>query len=371
MSSHVVVVPAAAQNTPLYRMTQTTPTCLWNDSAALNELTYSIEHGAVGATCNPVIVLDVLKKEGHLWNDRIRLLAKQMPRATEYEIAWKIVEEISAVRAQLLIDIFRQQKGRNGRLSIQTDPHFYRHSEAMVEQALRFHSLAPNMIVKIAATEAGIAAIEEATYRGVSINATVCFTLPQCVAVAEAVERGLHRRQTENQEIDSISPVCTIMVGRLDDWLKVAAQKDDIILDPGYLEWAGVAVFKKTYRLFRERGYRIRLLSAAFRNHMHWSELIGGDVVISPPFKWQVRFNASDVPVVNRIHLPVDDIIVKSLLDKFPDFVRAFEENGLSVREFNSFPPTVRTLRQFLEACHDLSSYVRDVILPNPDTPAA
>ncbi len=58
-----------------------------------------------------------------------------------------------------------------------------------------------------------------------------------------------------------------------------------------------MAVFKKTYRLFRERGYRLRLLSAAFRNHMHWSELIGGDVVISPPYAWQKRFIASDVAV--------------------------------------------------------------------------
>lgn len=45
---------------------------------------------------------------------------------------------------------------------------------------------------------------------------------------------------------------------------------------------------------------RIRLLSAAFRNHMHWSELIGGDVVISPPCKWQVLFNASDLRVMPR-----------------------------------------------------------------------
>ncbi|MDB5077163.1 MAG: transaldolase, partial [Chloroflexi bacterium] len=47
---------------PLHQMTQTTPTSLWNDSASIEELTYSIEHGAVGATCNPVIVLGVLKK---------------------------------------------------------------------------------------------------------------------------------------------------------------------------------------------------------------------------------------------------------------------------------------------------------------------
>src|SRR5436305_12377016 len=144
--------------------------------------------------------------------------------------------------------------------------------------------------------------------------------------------------------------VCTIMVVRLDDWLKVQAEKEAITLDPGYLEWAGVAVFKKTYRLFRERGYRIRLLSAAFRNHMHWSEFIGGDVVISPPWKWQVRFNASDVDVVPRIDEPVDDRIVAELLRKFPDFKRAYDENGLSVEEFDRYPPTVSTLPQVVEA---------------------
>src|ERR1043166_2454947 len=57
---------------PLQRMTQTTPTCLWNDSASVEELSYSIEHGAVGATCNPVIVLGVLKKELGQWKGRIR-----------------------------------------------------------------------------------------------------------------------------------------------------------------------------------------------------------------------------------------------------------------------------------------------------------
>src|SRR4029077_18088111 len=159
-----------------------------------------------------------------------------------------------------------------------------------------------NMIVKIPVIRAGIPAIEEATYRGVSINATVCFTLPQCVAVAEAVECGLKRREREGKDISAMGPVCTIMVGRLDDWLKVLMEKESITIDPGYLEWAGVAVFKKNYQLFRARGYRIRLLSAALRNHMHLSEFIGWDVVISPPSSWQVRFNASDVEVRNRIN---------------------------------------------------------------------
>lgn len=352
---------------PLHEMTQTTPTCLWNDSASVQELSYSIEHGAVGATCNPVIVLGVLKKELGLWKVRVDALLRERPAATEDEIAWQVVREISINCARLLLPAFGAHGGRNGRLSIQTDPRLFRDTDAIVRQALEFSELAPNMIVKIPVTAAGIPAIEEATYRGISINATVCFTLPQCVAVAEAVERGLKRREREGKSIAGMGPVCTIMVGRLDDWLKVAMERENISVDPGYLEWAGVAVFKKTYRIFRERGYRVRLLSAAFRNHMHWSEFIGGDVVISPPYAWQLRFNASDVEVRPRIDKPVDSAIVNELQRKFADFRRAYQVDGMSVSEFDAFPATRRTLRQFISACHDLDGVIREVMIPNPD----
>jgi transaldolase len=359
---------SAAYKSPLHRMTQTTPTCLWNDSASIQELTYSIEHGAVGATCNPVIVYGILKKEINVWKARIQTLIREFPAATEDEIAWQLVREVSVQSAALLKPIFDAHRGKNGRLSIQTDPRLFRDSQAIVKQAVEFSGLAPNMVVKIPVTQAGISAIEEATYRGISINATVCFTLPQCIAVAESVERGLKRREREAKEIATMGPVCTIMVGRLDDWLKVLIEKENVSIDPGYLEWAGVAVFKKTYKLFCERGYRIRLLSAAFRNHMHWSEFIGGDVVISPPYSWQVRFNASDIEPRSRIDEPVQSKIVEELSRKFADFGRAYSEDGLGIAEFDSFGPTRRTLRQFISACHDLDSLVRDILIPNPDT---
>src|SRR5215471_16624620 len=235
-------------------MAQTTPTCLWNDSASIQELSYSIEHGAVGATCNPVIVLGVLKKEINAWKGRIQSLIEECPTATEDEIAWQLVREISAQAAALLKPIFDEQQGRNGRLSIQTDPRLFRDSDAILKQAIEFDQIAPNMIVKIPVTRAGITAIEEATYRGISINATVCFTVAQCIAVAEAVERGLNRREKDGKETTMMGPVCTIMVGRLDDWLKILLDKHNLTIDPGYLEWAGVAVFKKAYLIFKERG---------------------------------------------------------------------------------------------------------------------
>src|SRR6202161_626267 len=97
--------------TPPFKMTQPAPTCLWNDSAAIEELTYSIEHGAVGATCNPSIAVTVLKQELPVWKPRILELAKSFPQATEDEIAWMVVEEMSANAANLLKPIFDREHG--------------------------------------------------------------------------------------------------------------------------------------------------------------------------------------------------------------------------------------------------------------------
>ena len=58
---------------------------------------------------------------------------------------------------------------------------------------------------------------------------------------------------------------------------------------------------------------------------------------------------------------------VKQLSNKFPDFRRAYSEDGIAPEEFDTFAPTVRTLRQFIEACHELDARVRDLMLPNPD----
>jgi transaldolase len=352
----------------LQEMTQTTLTALWNDSCSIQELSSSIEtNGAVGATCNPVIVLSVLKKEWTLWKDRISEIIDEMPFASDEEVTWRLVEEMSQKAAALLLPIFERENGRNGRLSIQTNPKFYRNAKAILEQAEHFAGLAPNMIVKIPVTAAGVEAIEEATYRGVSINATVSFTLPQALAVAEAVERGLKRRERESKDITRMGPVCTLMVGRLDDWLRTVAEKQGIIADPGVFDWAGVAVMKKAYQIYRARGYRLRLLSAAFRNHLHWSEFIGGDVIISPPFEWQKKLNASDVLVENRMDRPVEPGIVEELEKKFIDFRRAYAEDGMSAKEFDGFGATRRTLRQFSKATDDLVMLIRDIMLPNPD----
>jgi len=160
------------------------------------------------------------------------------------------------------------------------------------------------------------------------------------------------------------------MVGRLDDWMKVLVERDDLSVDPAAPNWAGVAVFKRAYRLFRERGYRSRLLAAAYRHRLHWTEFVGGDVAMTMPYAWQVRFNASGIHPVPRMDEPVDPGIVDELCSQIPDFVRAYEPDGLTPAEFDGYGAAVRTLRGFIGSYHDLTASIRDVMLPNPDARA-
>jgi transaldolase len=347
-------------DTPLGRTIAETATDIWNDSCNVDELAYAVGFGAVGATANPTIVVDNWKRDPDQWAARVRALAIEHPAWSERELAWAIVSEMSTRAAPLLMTAFEASDGRSGRLSIQTDPTLFRSSEAMVEQALGFDALAPNVIVKFPTTRAGVAGMEEATYRGISINATVSFSVPQAVAAAEAVERGLERRSAEGLEVSRMGPVITIMMGRLEDWLREAIERDGLTLHPSALPWSGIAVFKRAYEIWRERGFRARLLGAAIRHHLHWSELIGGDVVITLPAAWQRRFNASSVEVRPRIDDPVphvDDLLALS------DFRRAYEPSGLAVEEFDAFGPSVKTLRTFIGSYHELLHLVGEARL--------
>lgn len=354
-------------DSPLGRTIATTATDIWNDSCAIDELEYAISFGATGATANPTIVADVWKKAPSHWRDRVRDLARDQPAWSEVDLAWAIVDEMSTRGARLLEPAFEAHAGRQGRLSVQTDPTHFGSADRMLAQALHFESLAPNIIVKFPATSAGLVGIEEATARGISVNVTVCFSVAQALAAAEAIERGLRRREAAGQPIDRMGPVVTLMMGRIEDWLRVQSERDGIVADPVVLPWSGIAVFKRAYGLFRERGVRARLLGAAIRHHYHWSELIGGDVVITLPSSWQRRFNASSVEVRPRMDETVDSSIVGELAAHFPDFVRAYEPDGLVPTEFDTFPPTVRTLRAFIASYHELLHLVTDAVLPNPD----
>lgn len=348
---------------PLHQMSQTTPTQFWLDSCSLPALDYALEHGAVGATTNPVIVGQVLQGEMPRYEPVIRELIAQNPCATEDDIAWLLNQRMAVEGAQKLLPVFQRSDGRAGYISIQTNAKYYRSARLMRDQAVAFSALAPNIMVKMPVTCAGLDAIEQAVYAGVNINATVSFTVSQALAVAEAVERALDKRAAEGQSNADLHPVCTIMTGRIEDFLRDTMSRDGIIVDPQAIDMSGIAVFKNAYRIYRRRGYRTRLLVAAYRSHYHWSQFIGGDVSMTIPYAWMRQFNQSDIPCVNRMDDPVDPGLIAQLEHHFPDFVRAYQPDGLSAGEFDSFGATRRTLAGFLQGYDAMVAVVRGVMV--------
>jgi transaldolase len=348
-------------------MAQDFGTDWWNDSCDPVELASAVARGATGATSNPTIVLEVMRHNRERWVPRVRQLAAEHPSWTEVDLAWATAEEVAVSGAAVLEPVFTAHGGRKGRQAIQTNPANYRNAERMVEQAVRFSGLAPNIVVKFPGTAAGIAANEEATARGVTTMSTVSFTVAQAIAAAEAVERGLARRESAGEDTSAMTPWVVLMVGRLDDWLKALVERDGLAVDPAAPGWAGIAVFKRTYEIFEERGYRAKLLAAATRHPLHWTELVGADAAMTLTPSWQARFERSGIEPVRRIDVPVDPAILAELTTRFPDFVRAYEPDGLAVEDFDAFGSTARTLRAFIASYADLLTTVRDIVLPDPD----
>ena len=92
---------------------------------------------------------------------QIRQLIAESPTATEDAIAWKLIEEMGLRGAEMLLPVFERERRFKGRLSMQTNPVNYMDFSKLVEQAVHFDSLAPNIQVKFPCTAAGLVGIEE------------------------------------------------------------------------------------------------------------------------------------------------------------------------------------------------------------------
>jgi transaldolase len=334
---------------------------LWNDSCAYGELKDAVAHGFVGATSNPVIVAAAVQTDKARLVPALDVLIKDHPTASEDEIAWKLIGIVVREGAALLLPEYERSGGARGLLCAQVSPKYWRDTKKMVEHARELHALAKNVAIKAPATKAGIAAMEEMAALSIPVNATVSFTVAQAVHVAEALMRGDARAEKAGKK--KARHVVTLMIGRVDDHIKRVLDKDKVLIDPGYANWAGLAVFKAARRVFLERKLTPTLLAAAYRHALHWTQLIGPGIVQTIPYSWWKQFEASTFLLHETLDDDVDEEIVHTLRG-MKDFARAIDVDGLSLDEFETYGATVHTLKQFLDGYEGLVKLVRDRMLP-------
>ncbi|WIK65052.1 transaldolase [Gleimia hominis] len=169
----------------------------------------------VGVTTNPAIFSKAIGK-GEDYTEQVRELAAA-DATVEDAIFAMIIDDVRKA-ADVLTPIWERTGGQDGRVSIEVDPRFAAKTTETIEQAQLLWDRVdrPNTMIKIPATEASLPAVTEATARGISVNVTLIFSVPQYRKVIDAYMQGLETALERGVEITQIHSVASFFVSRVD-----------------------------------------------------------------------------------------------------------------------------------------------------------
>jgi transaldolase len=192
-------------------------TKLWLDSIDPDLVRENREWGATGATSNPIIVSDLIKT-GRFDAQLDELMAAGHD---DLGIAWRMTDQLVRQAQAVFLPVWRETKGNDGYVSFELDPLLEdpKSGPAHAERVARYIAEGKewsrghdNRMIKIPATPAGLAAIEELVAAGVTLNVTLIFTMRQYHAARDAAWRGAQRRKS----LDRFKSVYSIFVSRVD-----------------------------------------------------------------------------------------------------------------------------------------------------------
>jgi transaldolase len=310
----------------------------------IEELEEAISNGAVGITTNPLLIKLSLFAKPDVWNPLFEGIPGSMTGAEKAE---EIARRITMHLAARLQPQYEKSKGERGFVCAQVNPARAGDADFMLAMARRLARWAPNIAVKLPVTAAGLDALEECVAEGLTITATASFTLPQVLAVAARHRRGLERARINGVKTGRCFAV--IMVGRLDDYLRDVAHDSRAAVEEGDIIQAGTAVMKRAYALFRERGHEAVLMPAGMRGAYHATSLAGARIVMSVAPKIANMLAGEAPPWKEHADEPVPADVIDRLMS-MPEFVRAYEPDGMKPGEFITYGVTQKTLSQFVEA---------------------
>jgi transaldolase len=334
-----------SNNTYLNWLVESTKTLWWHDSADPAELQRGLDRGAVGVTTNPFLTNVTLAKNRAAWAaDIAAVLATQ---AAGEEKAEALMRQVVTRAAAMYQPHFDASSGTNGHVCAQVNPSRAGERDVMMAMARRFHTWAPNIAVKLPAVLAGLDVLEDCVAEGITVTATVSFTVPQAIAIAERCRAG--RQRALRNGVTPGQCFAVIMIGRVDDYLREVAADNRAAVSESDIRQSGLAATKRAYRIYRERGYEAVLLVAALRGSYHLTELAGAALIMSIAPGPQEWFVTGDFPREERIDIDVDPAVVQRL-SAMPEFTKTYEPEGMAPADFITYGATQRTLSQFIEA---------------------
>ncbi len=343
-----------------------TDTIWWHDSADPRAADAAIQNGAVGMTTNPFLIASTLTDPRAGWTEAFSAewggpkealgakasrdegsgaYARDIGALSGDEKALELEMRVGARHAATFRQFWGIKRGAGG-VCVQVNPAKPGDAALMTEQVRKIGPLAPNICVKTPATHAGLVAFEEGVALGFNMVSTLSFTVAQCVAAAEAYERGAARARS-----NGITPgfsAAVMMLGRLDDYLRDVAADGEYGIPERAITHAGIACMKKAYGIFQERGYRTMLMSAAARGIYHITELAGANIIMSIAPSIERTLLTANPEQAQRADRPIDALVIDQLLE-LREFQKAYDERGMDEGDFITYGPTNRTATQFTE----------------------
>jgi transaldolase len=321
-----------------------TKTVWWHDSAEPGELERGIQRGAVGATTNPFLSHLALSRNKEAWAQEINgVLSKRLEPERKAEQLMGIA--ITHAAEQLKPE-YEKSAGRMGYVCAQVNPVRAGDRDSMLPMAQRFGRWAPNIAVKLPATAAGLDVLEDCTAEGITCTLTISYTVPQVIAIAERHREGIRRAQQNGVEPGKCFAV--IMIGRLDDYLREVAHDSRADVSESDIRQAGLAVSKRANSIYKQRGYEAMIIVAALRGTYHMTELTGAEIIMSIAPPYQEMLLSETLPREERIDVEIAGEVIERL-STLPEFVRAYEPDGMKPEDFITYGVTQKTLAQFYE----------------------
>ena len=340
-----------AENAYLKWFATKTPAAYWHDSAIRAEQLDAFANGAVGMTTNPFLIQATLNSNREFWADKLADFPKDLKGD---EKAMELIHLVTGYYLEQARPLFDNGNPAEGYICAQTSPLHCGDADFMIEQVKRYGQWAPNLTIKVPATRAGIEAYEEGVAMGFNMAATVSFTVPQVLAVAEAAERG--KKRAEAAGIKPGLTAAVMMAGRLDDYLRDYAHDVKANVSESDITQAGIACMKKAYKIFNEKNYSTWILPAGLRGANQVYEMAGAKMIfsIAPKIAALIDPNA---PQEERVDVPVAQDVIDRLMT-MPEFRKAYLEDGMTQDEFMTFGSTNRTIDQFInDGWNQLTGY--------------
>ena len=334
------------ENAYLKWMAENTDTRWCNDSALLSDYMGAREYGAVGCTTNPPLSFEALTTDTDRFGARVKEIgSKYSGREKVIEYFRLLVPDI----AKEFLPVFEKTNGKTGYLRSQVEPRLGGDAQAMLEMGKSISTFCKNVMVKIPGTKAGVQVLEELAAMGINTTPTVCVSVAQLVAVAQAFERGAARAKKAGLPVNRSTPA--FVMGRLQDYLTALNEERGKPVSTEDLETAVLAAVKRVYEIYKKEGYSQTLMPAAFRCARQVSELAGGELEMTIHPKVQELVTEADkkgeIKREKRINAPVDDAAIDRVSKAIPEYRKAYEPDGLSIDEFDSFGAVTMTLDNF------------------------